>query len=596
MNIYYALTNYHLLCCILHSLKYHKGEHNVLYLSCWHPECEEIVRKIRKANLFRRVEIFREVDSPSGNKKITNKQILIDIDEMLSKIPTNFISDVQKSKEINIVGDHYCGSIYLVKNKISYNYFEDACGILSDEERLLRYLKNNDYSRYQIIKKLQLPGNHPYILNRFGDLNHQLEGYSNKKDIHFSVSEEIRLLSKEDIARIISLFSEEAIATPEQAVLFLTFHYVTMQLLSLEEQKRLYLLLVDYFSGGKRLVIKQHPSDIQPDYQEWFPDSVILPRKLPSELLPVLHDKMISRALTSYSTSIFSLKQYCEEVISFSANIEKTYVVLHKYYFILKLLEIFSHTDYEFVGIGMDESIANNIRKEYHFSHLNIQYSDCLDESVRNKKRIFLVDYISDKKAMEFFQEKVQKTDLVILFHPEDSSYLSSRSDFDRRCLHMAILHKEPIDPTRNVDKLLLKDESIVIYGEDEEFLHCAEKMKHSIQLKYSNLSIEWDMDIVSYLQNLGKEKYLLEQRYFEFVREKNIEIERLNQKIVCLENELHNENEKNEKIVHSLEQKLQISNHLYDEMIHSSSWKMTKIYRKIGGKIKIIGRKLFKR
>ena len=108
MNLYYAVTNYHLLCCILHSLKYHQNEKNILYLSCWHPEHKLLLKSLKESRLFYRGELFEEVRFPSGNQKILATQIQKDIDIILKDIPKNFINDVKKSKEINIAGDHYC--------------------------------------------------------------------------------------------------------------------------------------------------------------------------------------------------------------------------------------------------------------------------------------------------------------------------------------------------------------------------------------------------------------------------------------------------------------------------------------------------------
>ena len=47
MVLYYAMTNYHILNCILHKLKYNKNKKAVLYLSEWHSEHNKLIRQIK---------------------------------------------------------------------------------------------------------------------------------------------------------------------------------------------------------------------------------------------------------------------------------------------------------------------------------------------------------------------------------------------------------------------------------------------------------------------------------------------------------------------------------------------------------------------
>ena len=316
MNVYYAISSYHILCCILHCIKYNSKEKNVLYLSKWHNDCDSMIDSLISSGFFEKVSKYEEVIYPSSNKKITNKQIKKDIDYLVSNTPSDFIDDVNNAKNIYISGDSYSCSVYLIKKKIKYYYFEDACGVLSDEERNLRLIRDMEYSRYQIMKKLLLPGNHKYIINRYGDLSHQLSGYSNKKDIDFSVDSILGSLSFKKLIKIAQVFTSDKIMIPDNSTLLLTFHYVNLNILSMSEQRLLYGYLIDYFGGEHNILIKQHPSDIQPDYKKWFKKSYLLPRTLPSELLPYLSKNKISRVLTAYSTSIFSLKKYCKDIIS----------------------------------------------------------------------------------------------------------------------------------------------------------------------------------------------------------------------------------------------------------------------------------------
>lgn len=586
MNLYYALTNYHLLCCILHVLKYHRNEDNVLYLSRWHPDCIEMIENLKKTNIFSRVEIFDEVDSPSGNKKVNSKQISYDINTIVSKIPSNFITDVNLSKEINIAGDHYCCSIYLVNKKINYNYFEDACGILSDENRLLRYLKNSDYSRYQIIKKLKLPGNHSYILKRFGNLSKQQEGYFNEKDIDFSIPVILNELSKDDVSKIINVFSNEKINVPDNSVLFLTFHYVTMQLLNLEEQKLLYLLLVDYFYHNKNLVIKPHPSDIQPDYGEWFPDSMILPRKMPSELLPILNSKKFFRALTAYSTSVTLLKNYCNDVISFSPNIEKNFYSINKYYFVLHILNNYLVSNYEIFGLGMDDSIVNNLMYEYNISNFHINFIDKIDDIQKNKKNIIIIDKFDDLESL--FINKINENDIVFFLDFDRLSKFFNNSLTCVNNLFSIFLSKTLIDENKTYDKKMLDDEVIEVCCCDRQFIDYVSNQNILKELKYSNIVISMETNIVNELNGLYNKINLLENKNIQL----HEEINGLNKNYEILKYDLDIcNNERLEYInnINEVEKELEKYKSLYNAVLLSSSWKITKIYREVGGFIKKI-------
>lgn len=591
MNLYYALTNYHLLCCILHVFKYHSGEENVLYLSRWHPDCIEMINNLRKANIFSRVEIFNEVDSPSGNKKINSKQMGYDIDEIVSKIPINFISDVNSSKEINIAGDHYCCSIYLVKKQINYNYFEDACGILSDEDRLLRYLKNNDYSRYQIIKKLKLPGNHSYILKRFGNLSQQQEGYFNEKDIDFSIPDILKEISKNDISRVINVFSNQKIRLPDNAVLFLTFHYVTMQLLNLEEQKLLYLLLVDYFYNDKKLVIKPHPSDIQPDYSEWFPDSIVLPRKMPSELLPILNSKKFFRALTAYSTSITLLRNYCNDVVSFSPNIEKNFYSINKCYFVLQILKNYSISDYEVFGFGVDDSIINNLMYEYNISSFKVSFIDNIDVIQKNNKKVILIDNFEINDLESLFVEKISEDDIVFFLDFEKLTNFLNKSLVHINNLFSIFLSKTLKDRNKGCEKILLNDEVIELYCCDRKFIDYVASQIILKKLKYSNIVISMETNIVNKINSLYDKVKLSENtnnQLKEYINDLNKNYEKLkcdldisnNKHLECIND------------INEIKEELEKYKSLYSDILLSSSWKITRIYRKLGGFIKKILRK----
>lgn len=579
MNLYYAVTNYHLLCCVLHALFYHKDDKNVLYLSCWHPEHETLIERIKKKDIFERVEIFKEVVFPSGNKKISDEQIEMDINKIIGNIPNDFINDVIKSKEINIAGDNYCASVYLQQRRIKYNYLEEACGVLSDEERLKKIIKKIDYSRYQILDKLELPGNHEYIEKRYGDLGSQLKGYSNEKDVHFSVIDILKTLSKKEIKKIVQIFSDEEVIVVDESMLLLTFHYINMNLLALDEQRYLYSILVDYFFKGKNLVIKQHPSDIQPDYCEWFSDSLILPREMPSELLPFLTENKFSRVLTSYSTSVFAMKSYCDDVISFGMYIEKNFRLIHEYYVVMNLLNFISNYDYEIIGVGLDQEIVKNILYQYNFKNINVNFINNINDIDKDKKSILIID---DYKLSNDELNNLINGNVVFFINEDnwiESVYNNPSKDLINNSSSI-LLSKEIVDESKwNCDDNLYK--FIVYYCDNDDLKHKIFNFSLEKTLKNCNITIKAESNI------LKTNMFLKEKISILSIKEKNKEEEtkELKNKIDDLNNKLNENSIKIDK----LNNEIKYYENLYNEIINSSSWKITKLYRKIGGEIKKI-------
>ena len=550
MNIYYAISSYHLLCCILHCLKYHSNEKNVLYLSKWHNDCDNMIANLKKSGFFDRVCKYEEVIYPSSNNKITNKQIKEDINYLVSNTPSDFIDDVSKANNIYISGDSYSCSVYLVNKKIKYYYFEDACGVLSDEERNLRIIRNMEYSRYQIMKKLSLPGNHKYIINRYGDLNHQLPGYLNKKDIDFSVDNILESLNYKQLVKVASIFSSDKIIIPDKSTLLLTFHYMNLNILNESNQRLLYGYLIDYFGGNNNILIKQHPSDVQPDYKKWFNESYILPRTLPSELLPYLSKSKISKVLTAYSTSIFSLKKYCDDIISFDSDIAKDFVLINKYYFILKMLSNFSG-NYPIYGIGLNESIVNNIIKEYSLG-LNINFVSKLNDN--NKKIIIFGDRINFNIINSFdiaFSVNYTYNSNPIIITKKNLGKVSDLNYLDSECFGFYCF-----------------DDSInkIIY-----------KTKLSKVLSSINVELILQINLNSFVSNVNDELRKIKSDVSDFKNAVN-------------DFDLKMKDEK--KIIEDLSNEKKYYKNKYEEVINSSSWKISSLYRKIGFFVKkILGR-----
>lgn len=565
MIFYYAITNYHILNCILHKLKYHSKESSILYLSKWHPEHEFLIKKISKLNFFDEVHVFDEVTFPSGNKHISKEQIREDINYIVNNIPD---IDFSLYKEINVCGDHYGLGVYLVYHQINYNYFEDGCGILSNEELLMDNIKKIEYSRYQILNSLKIPGNARCVSNRFGNLKKQSLDYKNKKDIHFSVVDELKNLSKINLKKILTIFCDNyQIKKYEDSALVLTFHYANLGILSLNEQRLFYGYLIDYFAKDRKIVIKPHPSDSQSKYEEWFPQVNVLPRKLPSEFLALLVSKKFPLAITGWSTSINNLSDILDEVINFNQEIDKTYFLMNQYYLIGYVIhEIFNTGNIDIFGKNINEMQLVNILKIFDMKNFKINnycnLKKCCDDT---KFHIIIYhDYCYSKD--DVLKSVNQLKDNEIIFFIFDKM-INFDEIFEILCKDIKLLkiEKEILDNNLEIPSDFLQLEYVLYATKNCDLMNITEKVDFIKDLKYTNVRLK----VTGNLIHIIRDSYL----------KKNLEI-----------NNLEEENKKLLFVNKDFEQQIFDKNNLlnelqkrYDEILTSSSWKITAIYRKIG-------------
>lgn len=325
MIFYNALSNYHILTCILHKLKYHSKEPAILGIPNYHKSLSLIKNNLEKFKFFDQIIVIEEFNWHQLNES-TQSSLKKDIELITKKFSAKNNLDFKQFKEINICGDHNSIGIYLISSQIKYNFFEDGCGVLSEEDRLMNQFRKTNYHRYKILKQLGIPGNNQYVKNRYGDLNCQIKDYYNKKDIHFSVREELEKLDKNTIKNIINVFdSKFQFQIKNNSDLLLTWHYISAGIMKPLEQEHYYCIMLDYFSKNKHIIIKPHPADDELDYLKIFPKVNIISRTLPSELLPYCSTSKFNNLITGNSTSINGLQKYTNNIIDFNSEYDQSY-------------------------------------------------------------------------------------------------------------------------------------------------------------------------------------------------------------------------------------------------------------------------------
>lgn len=208
MNVFYtASTNYHILECIIHKIVKHRNDYAVISIPCYHRDLEKIRVNLINSNIFDDVIVINDYD---WSLCIDNDEFQIDSDIISI---SNFFEKNNKDivfsdyDELNICCDHNTIGVYLVYNKILYNYFEDGCGVLSEPSRLMNQFKNTHFHRYNILKKLGIPGDNPFVVGRYGDFEAQIDSYIYRdNDIDFSVKEELSKLDFNTVKKIIGIF------------------------------------------------------------------------------------------------------------------------------------------------------------------------------------------------------------------------------------------------------------------------------------------------------------------------------------------------------------------------------------------------------
>ena len=569
MVFYYVITNYHILNCILHKLKYNKNKKTVLYVSEWHPEYLKMVKNIKKANFFDDVFVLREVIFPSGNNKIGMKKIKDEIDYITVETDKKNNIDFSNYDEINIWGDHYGLGVYLNNKGIKYNYFEDGSGLLSNPSLLMNNLKKVEYSHYQILKYLKLPGGSSNVLNRYGDLNAQLSDYYDKKDIHFSAKEELQKVSKVVLKRMISVFDNSFVVEDfSNYDIILTFHYNNFGLLTLDEQRLFYSYLIDFF-GHDKIVIKPHPSDVQADYKKWFPTLKILPRKLPSEFLPLLVESNFNSAITGWSTSVNGLRDKVNSIVNFDQQIDYKYKILLKYYMISKLIVNLLNEEYSIICYGFSINYVKNFIDNFKNS-TNYQYFNCndVDEIMNiNGKKVVIFDKVTSELS-EYINNFDSST---IVFEIEDISDTILKNEH----LIFAVIEKKIIDKNKYRFSSILNYDSFSCMIKDS---YLREKFLSSVQkkdLKFANIEtkLTFVADKNNYIINKLKEELAKSEKSFLQYKEKSLkQISNLESEF----NELSGYVSKKEKEILELK-------HEIDRILNSNSWKMTKWYRDFG-------------
>lgn len=482
MNLYYALTGFHQMECLLHKMLLKPEEPAHLYISS-NTVTLQFIDKIKESKLFDEVTIMYEEKAWQIGSKVKNghterfDDVMIEITKLCL---SSLLLPLDEYQNKYIFADHFPFGMVLAYNKIPYYYFEEATGAHSRRNILLEEIRQKNEFWYLAFVKLGVRGESEWIIEKNIDFEYQLNDFFDEKAIDFSVTRALNKLSPVQKKLLLSIFGADNIVNlnnNKKRTLILTQHYAAASLTTYAGQKLLYTLLADYFACDMDIIIKPHPTDTQGIYSQWFPSAVILNKDMPAELLPYCLNSPVDLTITATSSTAYNLKEISNKVRSFD-NIDNRFnnlfYFMSRYYTISRYIKLHDKKTIVY-------SYGADFRQLEHFFDL-FKIESTLKEmseiTISHEKKA--VTYIIDNpvlcgiecrtKQILAFLQRLKKEDVVFFIdsgadalfcNPHDTSWAMNIVPIQLR--HIAMSGEVPEE--------LMKREWIYMYSKNKEIL-----------------------------------------------------------------------------------------------------------------------------
>lgn len=487
MILYYALTTYHIQCCVLHRLTKKPDEKAVLLLSDIHKNSVAFLSRYRESGIFDEVFLLKEsnVNSSARQYEAKHRSKRFILNSACRGIKKILPVDVEKMDEVYLCPDHFPFGWYIIKNKIKYHCFEEGCGVLSDNEFMLSNMKRNK-AQYKLMDVLGYFGNNDSAVEILADELCQKDGYYNSKMTDFSVTRILKSMPDEQRKRVLAFFGVNGIVGKNgvKISLILTQHMANLGIMPLDDQHLLYRLFADYFLSGTHITVKPHPDDIAGRYNEIFgTNATVLPFAMPSELLPYTLGGKLKTAMAAYSTAVKSLGSYSDRIICFDNRIMNDFRYLNRYFASLMLASAL----YD----GKDRIITNAnemMLKELSRSEkLNLKFEQD-SELCGLENAVIISDNLPDSRNVENICNYLisEQNNEFIIFLNEQNRHVY----FDG--VHTEVFrHIRPIFIDISDNGGNKTSEVIYLYSTDEKVLSSAEKFRQKKELKYTGVTLD---------------------------------------------------------------------------------------------------------
>lgn len=144
MKLYYGLTNYHLLCAILHKLTFNSKEKSIFVAS--QGILKNRIDSLKESNIFDEVYYLEDTKIRDTcfnvlNVNSSSKEIEDVTYDFIMKYEKILPFNINRFDDIYLVADHGVFGIYILMKKYKYIYLEDGRGIYSNWQVLDNLLK-----------------------------------------------------------------------------------------------------------------------------------------------------------------------------------------------------------------------------------------------------------------------------------------------------------------------------------------------------------------------------------------------------------------------------------------------------------------------
>lgn len=484
MILYYALTTYHIQCCVLHRMTRKKDETAVLLLSDIHKNSVAFLERYKSSGIFDDVLLLEESQVNANikqreQKHRSKKSILNSACSEIKKVlPIN----PNSADELYLCPDHFPFGWYVIKNKIKYHCFEEGCGVLSDNKFLMSNMSRNK-TQTALMNTLGYFGENDSCVEILADNQAQTKGFTHPKMADFSVKRILEELDIKTLERVLEFFGvTETVRTNKNTSLILTQHMANLGIMSLSDQHRLYELFADYFLENTHIAIKPHPDDIAGRYRDIFGNNcTVFPFAMPSELLPYVFDGRVKNAIAAYSTAVKNLGNFCDRMICFDNRIMEDFRHIHRYFAAVRLAEY----------IGGNRKIITNanelllcelaenddIKTEFSFSDEISDFDGCAvvsDKLIESNTIEDITALISSGKNKGF-----------VIFLNEEQMHIY----FDGKNKDIFSKIRPVFIELKSKDKTYR--EVIYLYSEDKKTLEKAENFSLVKELKYTGVTVD---------------------------------------------------------------------------------------------------------
>lgn len=475
MVLYHVISSYQLLCAIVH--KAMRQEHEgVIIISQW------IKDKIYNLQLlerfFNRVIVMNAMIDSEGENFYSDRNTEY-IESLFSREGVEF----SKIEEIHVAGAQYRFGAYLTENKIPYIYWEEASGLLSRPDVLMKNEASQPDKQQYCIRNGLYDGKNDVIIKRICNRNAQIEGFEDDLAEHFDVTEELGKLSDEERRVIVNIFApiENDIELPENSVLFLTQHFANLQIMSFEEQALMYQLVIDYFFEDEEVVFKPHPDDLM-YYSLLFPNSQVIRERFPSEFLPFIFTNKPKMIATISSTGAYNLRSAFTDFFSLDFRFQEHFSMIHRYYAAIQVTKKLGISFQEISLIGADYELIKKLYDSFEQNcslKADVLYivDDILLSNDFNRDTIFeLETNLPENGAIIFINSKKD-----YCFHNQE--YKGIWNYIIPLCLKKSRIREEEFFSD-------LEEDTIYFFSKSEVLLAMVEKFEFSRELKYAGLDV----------------------------------------------------------------------------------------------------------